>query len=47
MGWHPWRNVAGGLIKPGSPVSAVARDPNHLNVFATGSDGLTYRTWLD
>ena len=33
-----------GHVKPGSPVSAVARDPNHLDVFVTGGDGRIYAT---
>jgi hypothetical protein len=34
-GWWP----IGGLVSPGSHLSAVAKDPNHLDVFAVGTDG--------
>jgi len=46
-GWAPWFNVAGGTAALGSPISAVARNPNHLDLFVTGTDGHIYSTWWD
>lgn len=37
IGWHP---VAGGTGVPGGRVSAVSRSADHLDVFATGLDGV-------
>jgi hypothetical protein len=31
----------------GSPVTAIARYPNHLDLFVVGTDGLVYGTWWD
>jgi hypothetical protein len=31
----------------GSPITAVARNPDHLDLFVTGADGLNYSTWWD
>src|SRR5271165_5828132 len=38
-GWHPWFRVSGGAAAPRSPITAVARNPNHLDLFVTGTDG--------
>jgi hypothetical protein len=46
-GWHPWFRVSGGAAAPRSPITAVARNPNHLDLFVTGTDGRTYSTWWD
>ena len=38
------RGVAAAL---GSPITAVARTPNYLDLFVTGTDGGIYSTWWD
>src|SRR2546423_680705 len=43
--WAPWFNVSGGRAALGSPVTAVARTPDHLDLFVTGTDGSIYSTW--
>jgi len=45
--WQPIGNGGGSL--PGQPVTAVWRPGSslHLDVFATGTDGNTYRTWWE
>ena len=30
-----------------SPITAIARNPNHLDLFVTGTDGRIYSTWWD
>jgi hypothetical protein len=47
MGWHNWFNVSGGAAQLGSPISVVARRPDHLDLFVTGTDGKIYSTWWD
>jgi hypothetical protein len=46
-GWHPWFRVSGGAAALRSPITAVARNPNHLDLFVTGTDGRIYSTWWD
>jgi len=46
-GWGNWFNVSGGAAALGSPITAVARNPNHLDLFVTGTDGRIYSTWWD
>jgi hypothetical protein len=46
-GWHPWFRVSGGAAAPRSPITVVARNPNHLDLFVTGTDGRIYSTWWD
>ena len=46
-GWHSWFRVSGGAAALGSPITVVARNPNHLDLFVTGTDGLIYSTWWD
>jgi hypothetical protein len=47
-GWPSgWFDVAGGAANPGSPVTAVARNPDHLDLFVTGTDGRIYSTFWD
>lgn len=52
--WHEgsdWTGVndnwmpIGGFFPPGNPVSAVARLPNHLDLFIVGNDGRVYTSW--
>src|SRR5918998_430950 len=47
MGWAGWFNVSGGRAALGSPITAVARNPNHLDLFVVGTDGGIYSTWWD
>jgi hypothetical protein len=47
MAWHDWFNVSGGAAALGSPITAIARNPNHLDLFVTGTDGRIYSTWWD
>jgi hypothetical protein len=47
MSWHPWFNVSGGAAALGSPITAIARNPDHLDLFVTGTDGRIYSTWWD
>jgi hypothetical protein len=35
------------LFSAGTPVAAVARNPNHLNLFAVGQDGGVHTAWWD
>ena len=46
-GWAGWFNVSGGAAALGSPITAIARNPNHLDLFVTGTDGRIYSTWWD
>ena len=39
--WHGWWRIGNLKAKPGSPVAAVARDPNKLDIFVAGKDGRT------
>ena len=38
-GWHGWWHVKGGKAKPGSPVTAVSRSKDKVDIFVTGMDG--------
>lgn len=40
--WRGWWPIAGGETVPGAWVTAVARTPNHLDVFMVGRDGGVY-----
>ncbi len=43
-----WFDVPGSLgVNPGSPVSVVARNPDHLDLFVTGTDAQIYSTYWD
>ena len=44
-GWAAWFNVSGGAAALTSEVTAIARNPNHLDLFVTGTDGRIYSTW--
>jgi hypothetical protein len=46
-GWAGWFRVAGGVAAPGTPITVVARNPNHLDLFAIGSDHGIYSIWWD
>ncbi len=44
-GWRDnWRSI-GGFFPRGAPLSAVARFPNHIDLFVTGHDGRVYTSW--
>ena len=47
MSWHGWFNVSGGAAALRSPITVLARNPNHLDLFVTGTDGRIYSTWWD
>jgi hypothetical protein len=48
---HQWSGVnnnwapIGGFFPAGAPVSAVARWPDHLDLFITGNNGIVYTAW--
>jgi hypothetical protein len=46
-GWANWFRVAGGVAAPGTTITVVARNPNHLDLFAVGSDMKIYSIWWD
>jgi hypothetical protein len=39
-----WRNI-GGIFPAASPVAAVSRNPNQLDLFICGNDGRVYTSW--
>ena len=41
-GWHGWWEIAGGRAMPGTPVSALSRSQDKLDIFVVGTDG---RVW--
>jgi hypothetical protein len=45
--WRGWWRVGNLTAKPGSPVAAVARDANKLDIFVAGSDGKIYTAAWD
>lgn len=47
MSWRNWFNVSGGAAALRSTITAIARNPNHLDLFVTGTDGRIYSTWWD
>ncbi len=47
MSWQRWFNVSGGAAALRSTITAIARNPNHLDLFVTGTDGNIYSTWWD
>ena len=40
-----WFQVSGGVASAGSPVTAIARYSNHLDLFVIGTDNRIYSTW--
>jgi hypothetical protein len=40
--WRGWWNILTGAIQPGSPIAAVSRDPNKLDIFIVSTDA---RIW--
>ena len=48
MGWSPsWVDVSHGVACHGSPVTALARYPHHIDAFVVGADQGIYSTWWD
>jgi hypothetical protein len=50
MGWgdhRPFPISPPGAAQPGSPIAAVARTPNHIDVFWVGPDGAIGSQWWD
>ena len=47
MAWHPFFRIDGGFAKGRSPITAVARNPDHLDLFVTGTDGGIYSIYWD
>jgi hypothetical protein len=45
--WRGWWRILDLAAKPGSPVAAVSRDPNKLDIFVAGADGKTYTAAWD
>lgn len=45
--WRGWWRIGNVVAKAGSPVSVVARTPNQLDIFVSGSDGKTYTAAWD
>jgi hypothetical protein len=45
--WAGWWRAGSLTAKPGSLVTAVARDANHLDIFAVGTDGVVYTAAWD
>ena len=41
-GWHGWWTLNGGAAAPGSPVHAVSRSTDKLDIFVTGTNGGVY-----
>jgi hypothetical protein len=41
-GWHGWWEVQSGRAAPGSPVTAVSRSQDKLDIFVAGTDGRLY-----
>jgi hypothetical protein len=39
-----WRPI-GGFFPAGAPVAAVSRNPNQLDLFVVGNDGVVYTSW--
>jgi hypothetical protein len=39
------RRPIGGYFPPGAPVAAVSRNPNQLDLFITGYNGVVYTNW--
>jgi phospholipase C len=47
MSWHPLFKIDAGFTKARSPATAIARNPDHLDLFATGTDGGIYSAYWD
>lgn len=45
--WRGWWNILTGAIQPGSPIAAVSRDPNKLDIFIVSTDGAIYTAAWD
>jgi hypothetical protein len=48
MAWHPFFRIDEDFAKAGEiPVAAIARNPDHMDLFVTGNDGRIYNTYWD
>ena len=47
MSWHSFFRIDAGFAKGRSPVAAVARNPDHLDLFVTGTDGGIHSAYWD
>src|SRR2546422_817634 len=47
MSWHPFFRIDEGFTKGVGAVAAVARNPDHLDLFVTGNDGRIYSIYWD
>jgi hypothetical protein len=48
VGWGPgWTQVVDGVAAPGSSVSAISRNPNHLDLFVVGSGNAVRSAYWD
>ena len=45
--WRGWWRIGNLTAQPGSPVAAVARDPDKLDIFVAGANGRTYTAAWD
>jgi hypothetical protein len=46
--WNPRFRIPGNFVgRPGSPVTVLSREPDHLDLFAVGADGRVYSAWWD
>jgi hypothetical protein len=43
-GLNGWRPI-GGFFPAGAPVAVASRNPNQLDLFVLGSDGIVYTSW--
>jgi hypothetical protein len=41
---NPWLPL-GGSFAPGTPITAISRTPTHVDLFATGTDGIVYTSY--
>lgn len=45
--WHDWRTVGNQAFPVDTPVTAIARREDHIDLFAVGSNGRVHTTWWD
>jgi hypothetical protein len=43
--WASWYRLGGLTLPPGTPITALSKAPNQLDLFAVGADGGVYSTW--
>ena len=47
MSWHSFFRIDAGFAKGRSPITAIARNPDHLDLFIVGTDGGVYSAYWD